>query len=193
MAKQEKTTPQEEETKVTPEKEQTKEAAPKGKKTKASTADTEAKLAATEQQLSDSEEKMSELQQTLMRTAAEYDNFRKRSQREQKSSFNNGVSYAVTELLPLLDTLDAAAQAESTDEEYKKGVLLTLTKCEEIFNKLGIHEIEALDCPFDPELHNAVMQEEAEGAEPGTITRVMQKGYQLGDKVIRHSMVAVAP
>lgn len=162
----------------------------KGKKHKADSA----QLAALEQQLQDAEQKNGELKDTLMRTAAEYDNFRKRSQREQEAAFSNGVSHAAIELLPVIDTLDAAASAETTDEEYKKGVLLTLAKCEEIFKKLGISEIEAMGVAFNPELHNAVMQEPAENCESGTITRVMQKGYiHQNGKVVRHSMVAVAP
>ncbi|MFV0414478.1 MAG: nucleotide exchange factor GrpE [Oscillospiraceae bacterium] len=153
----------------------------------------EAKLAAAEQKAADAEKKLAETSDLLLRTAAEYDNYRKRSQKEQEGAFGNGLGHAACQLLPVLDTLEAAAQTETTDEEYKKGVLLTLAKCGEIFEKLGIHEIEALGKPFDPELHNAVMQEEAEGAESGSVTRVMQKGYTLNGKVVRHSMVAVAP
>lgn len=152
-----------------------------------------ADLAAAQQRAETAEGKAAEAQNALLRTAAEYENFRKRSQKEHDAAFNNGVGYAVHQLLPVIDTLEAAANAESTDKEYKKGVLLTLAKTEEIFAKLGISEIEALGQPFDPELHNACMQEPCEGAECGTITRVVQKGYKLGDKVLRHSMVAVQP
>lgn len=155
--------------------------------------DLEAKLAAAEEQANRAEQKSNEIQDSLLRTAAEYENFRKRSQREHESAYGNGISCAACELLPVLDTLEAAAMAETTDEEYKKGVLLTLAKCSEVFKKLGIHEIDALGEPFDPELHNAVMQEAVEGTDTGIITRVMQKGYTYHDKVIRHAMVAVAP
>lgn len=172
---------------------ETKQKQPAGKKPKETGAGVEARLAAAEQQASDAEGKLDEVKESLLRTAAEYENYRKRSQKENEMAFSHGVSHAVCELLPILDTLDAAAVAQTTDEEYKKGVLLTLDKCKEVFKKLGIAEIEALSQPFDPELHNAVMQEPAEGAESGTITRVMQKGYTLHGKVIRHAMVAVAP
>lgn len=166
---------------------------PAGKKPKEASADIEARLAAAEQLAGDAEGKLDEVKQSLLRTAAEYENYRKRSQKENEMAFGHGVAHAACELLPILDTLDAAALAQTSDEEYKKGVLLTLDKCKEAFKKLGITEIEALGQPFDPELHNAVMQEPAEGAESGAITRVIQKGYKLQDRVIRHAMVAVAP
>lgn len=163
------------------------------KKQKASGTDMEARLAAAEQMASDAEGKLDEVKDSLMRTAAEYENYRKRSQKENEAAFGNGVGYAACELLPVLDTVEAAANAESSDEEYKKGVLLILDKSKEVFKKMGIEEIDAMGQPFDPELHNAVMQEEAEGAESGTVTRVMQKGYIMHGRVIRHAMVAVAP
>ncbi len=155
--------------------------------------ETEARIAAAEAKLAEAEARTAEVNERLLRTAAEYENHRKRSQRETESAFKNGVCFSAEELLPVLDTLNAAANVPTADEEYKKGVLLTLQKCEEVFLKLGITEIEAEGQPFDPELHNAVMQKPAEGAESGTITLVMQKGYKLGDKVVRHAMVAVAP
>lgn len=170
------------------------EAKGKEKKVKVKTGDLEAKLAGTEQKLAQAEKAADEARQTLLRTAAEYDNYRKRSQKEFEAAFSNGVSHAALELLPVIDTLEVAANAPTTDEEYKKGVILTLAKCEEVFKKLGIVEIEAEGLPFDPELHNAVMQEECEGKESGIVCRVMQKGYRKENgRVVRHSMVAVTP
>ena len=99
----------------------------------------------------------------------------------------------MTALLPVLDTLELAAAAPTTDENYKKGVALTLDKCREAFEKMGIVEIEALGKPFDPALHAAVLQQPAtDDAPSGTITLVAQKGYLLHDKVVRHASVAVA-
>lgn len=168
-------------------------AAPQDPQVAALSAEVEAQIAAAEQKADEAEQKMQELQQSLMRTAAEYDNFRKRSQREKEASYGNGICDAAGQLLPIIDTLGAAANAETSDAEYKKGVLLTLAKCEEVFGKMGIHEIPSLGEPFDPELHNAVMQEAVEGYDSGIITRVIQKGYTHNEKVIRHSMVAVSP
>lgn len=152
-----------------------------------------AQLAALEEKLAAAEQKSNELNDKFLRTAAEYENYRRRSQKEQESTFGHGVSHAVVQLLPIVDILEAAANAECSDAEYKRGVLMILTKCNEVFQKLGVAEVEAMGKPFDPALHNAVMQEEAEGAESGAITRVMQKGYSLHGEIIRHAMVAVAP
>ena len=162
----------------------------KSKKPKAGDA---AKLAATEEALSKAQEDCEKTKQQLLRVSAEYDNYRKRSQKEHDAAFSNGVAHAAEMLLPVLDVLEAAATAPTVDEDYKKGVVMTLEKAREVFEKMGIAEIDAMGHPFDPELHNACMQEAAEGVESGTITRVVQKGYALNDRVIRHSVVAVAP
>ena len=111
-----------------------------------------------------------------MRTAAEYDNYRKRTAREKDATFNNGVTFAVTQLLPVVDTLEMAAAAPTEDENYKKGVEMTLTKCVEAFGKLGIQEIEALGKPFDPNFMNAVQQIPApDGQESGTVITVYHR------------------
>lgn len=128
-----------------------------------------------------------------MRTAAEYDNYRKRTSREKDMVFNNGLTFAVTQLLPVADALEMAAAAPTEDENFKKGVEMTLAKWTEAMSKLGIEEIDALNKPFDPERHSAVLQQPApEGVESGTVLQVLQKGYRLGDKVVRHATVAVA-
>ena len=129
----------------------------------------------------------------LLRTAAEYDNFRKRSAREQDAAFGNGVAHAVSQILSILDTLEMAEAAPTADENFKKGVTLTLEKAKAAFEALKVEEIPALGLPFDPAVHNAVMQKAAEnGEESGTVLQVFQKGYKLGDKVIRHATVIVA-
>lgn len=129
----------------------------------------------------------------LLRTAAEYENFRKRSAREQDAAFNNGVSFAVNQILVILDTLEMAANAPTVDENYKKGVVMTPDKAAQAFKTLNVEEIPALGLPFDPEVHSAVLQQPAaEGQESGTVVQVFQKGYKLGDKVVRHATVVVA-
>ena len=145
-----------------------------------------AELAALKTKLEQAEKKLAETKDTLLRTAAEYENFRKRSAREHDAAFDNGVSFAV-------NTLEIAADAPTADESYKKGVTMTLDKCREAFGKMGVSEIEAQGKPFDPELHAAVLQQPSTDDMPsGTVTQVMQKGYLLHDKVIRHAAVAVA-
>ena len=147
--------------------------------------------AALQAKLDEAEKKNEELKNQLLRTAAEYDNYRKRSQREADQKFNDGVSHAVTQILGILDTLDMAANAACADENYKKGVTMTLDKAAKALEALHITEIEALNQPFDPNLMNAVSQA-ADGQESGSVVQVFQKGYKIGDKIIRHAMVVVA-
>jgi Molecular chaperone GrpE (heat shock protein) len=146
-----------------------------------------------ENELEKVKKELDEAKGTLLRTVAEYDNYRKRTVAEKEASFNNGVSSTVKKLLGLLDTLAMAEAVETTDVEYKKGITLILTRATDIFASMGITEIDALGQPFDPNLHAAVMQEEAEeGTESGIVTKVLQKGYILGDRVVRHASVAVS-
>ena len=162
------------------------EKAPKHEKKRHETAALEAKLDA-------AEKKADDLKSQLLRTAAEYDNYRKRSQREADQKFNDGVSHAVTQILGILDTLDMAANAACTDDNYKKGVMMTLDKAGQALEKLNITEIEAQDQPFDPNLMNAVQQvPPQDGQESGTVVQVFQKGYKIGDNIIRHATVVVA-
>lgn len=155
--------------------------------------DLAAELEAAKAQAQAAEAALSAAKDQLLRTAAEYENFRKRSAREQDAAFNNGVGFAVSQILSILDTLDMAANAPTTDENYKKGVMMTLDKAAAAFKVLKVEEIPALGLPFDPEVHSAVMQQPAaEGQESGTVVQVFQKGYKLGDKVVRHATVVVA-
>ena len=129
----------------------------------------------------------------LLRMAAEYENYRKRSTREADQKFNDGVSFAVNQIIPILDTLEMAANAPTTDENYKKGVTMTLDKAAKALETLHVEEIESLGKPFDPNFMNAVQQVPAqEGQESGTVVTVYQKGYKLGEKIVRHATVVVA-
>ena len=187
---QENRTPETAEAKTEPAAEETAPAEPEkdGKKAKKNQ-----EAAALQAKLEASEKKNTELKDQLLRTAAEYDNYRKRSQREADQKFNDGVSHAVTQILTILDTLDMAANAACSDENYKKGVLMTLDKAAQALEKLHITEIEAMAKPFDPNFMNAVQQvPPAEGQESGTVVQVFQKGYKIGDKIIRHAAVVVA-
>ena len=180
---------------ATPETEQTvtPEAEPKAEKKAEGKHEHHHEKAALEAKLEASEKKNEELKNQLLRTAAEYDNYRKRSQREADQKFNDGVSHAVTQILGILDTLDMAANAVCADENYKKGVMMTLDKAAKALENLNITEIEALNKPFDPNFMNAVQQvPPAEGQESGDVVQVFQKGYKIGDKIIRHATVVVA-
>ena len=150
-------------------------------------------LEAVKAKLEAAEQANAKLKDQMLRTAAEYDNYRKRSAREADQKFNDGVSHAVNQILAILDTLDMAANAECTDENYKKGVVMTLDKAEKALKTLNITEIESMGKPIDPNFMNAVQQVPAEdGQESGTVVRVFQKGYMIGDKIIRHATVVVA-
>lgn len=143
--------------------------------------------------LSEAEAAAAAAKEQLMRTAAEYDNFRKRSAREADTKFNDGISYAINQIIPILDTLEMAEKAPCADESYKKGVTMTLDKAAKALENLRITEIEADGKPFDPNTMNAVSQVPApEGVESGAVVTVYQKGYMVGDKIIRHATVVVA-
>ena len=145
-----------------------------------------AKLEAAQQEAGQTKDK-------LLRMAAEYDNYRKRTAREADQKFNDGISFAVNQIIPILDTLEMAANAPTTDENYKKGVTMTLDKAAKALDVLHVEEIEALGKAFDPNIMNAVQQVPAEeGQESGTVVTVYQKGYKLGDKIVRHATVVVA-
>ena len=135
---------------------------------------------------------MDEKEEQYLRLAAEYDNFRKRSQKEKEGLYQGAKSDAVAAFLPVYDNLERALKQETADEAYKKGVEMTITGLKEILSKLGVEEIPALGETFDPALHNAVMHVEDENAGENTVVDVFQAGFKLGEKVIRFAMVKVA-
>ncbi len=137
--------------------------------------------------------KYEDMNDRFLRLAAEFDNFRKRSQREKDGIYVNAIAKAVTEVLPTYDNLERAVKAETTDPEYKKGVELTMNQLGENLKKLDVKVIEAEPGTiFDPNLHNAVMHIEDENFEENVIAEVFQQGFSIGEKVIRHAMVKVA-
>ena len=127
-----------------------------------------------------------------LRLAAEYDNYRRRTAKEKDSIWNDAKADAAVAFLPVYDNLERALKQETADEAYKKGVEMTMTQLKEVLAKLGIEEIPALGKPFDPNLHNAVMHVEDEGAGENIIVDVFQTGFRSGDKVVRFAMVKVA-
>ena len=150
-------------------------------------------MEAVKAKLDTAEQNAAQAKDQLLRMAAEYENYRKRSTREADQKFSDGVSFAVNQIIPILDTLDMAANAPTTDENYKKGVTMTLDKAAKALAALHVEEIEALGKPFDPNFMSAVQQIPApDGQESGTVVTVFQKGYKLGDKIIRHATVVVA-
>lgn len=131
--------------------------------------------------------------QQHLRVLAEYDNFRKRSQNEKSGVYNNAISDAVNAILPVADNIDRAlTQENASAEDMRKGVEMIANQFKACFEKLGIAEIGAVGESFDPNFHNAVSHIEDESLGENVIAAVFQKGYKLGDKVVRHAMVQVA-
>ena len=133
-----------------------------------------------------------ELYDKYLRTLAEYDNFRKRSQREKDAIYGDATVDTVKKLLPVLDNFERALNYECKDEEFKKGIALIQNTLKEVFENIGVTEIPSLDEQFDPNLHEAVMHIDNPAYGENIVTDVYRKGYMLGDKVIRHTMVVVA-
>ena len=127
-----------------------------------------------------------------MRLAAEYDNFRKRSARERDTLFTDVRADTIKKFLPVYDTLLRAIKMMGEDDPARKGMEMTLTQFETVLTSLGVTPIEALGKEFDPELHNAVMHVEDDDAGENVIVEEFEKGFKLGDKVIRFSIVKVA-
>lgn len=127
-----------------------------------------------------------------LRLLAEYDNFRKRSVKEKLDASENASAKAALEVISVIDNFERAMAAECSDENYKKGVEMIYNQFTEVIKKLGVEEIEALGKDFDPKLHNAVSNVEDENFGENTVSQVYQKGYKMGDRVIRCAMVVVA-
>ena len=138
------------------------------------------------------EEKYNEEHNLRLRLAAEYDNFRKRTAKEKEQSYTNGKADAVEKLLPVYDNLERALNQETEDTAYKKGVEMTMAELVKIFTALGVEIFGEKGDAFDPNLHNAVMHIDDETLEENTISQVFQKGFKIGDKVVRFAMVQVA-
>ncbi len=138
------------------------------------------------------EEKYNAERDAHLRVAAEYDNFRKRTVKEKEASYGNGKADAVAKMLPVYDNLERALQQETADAAFKKGVEMTMTELVKIFSTLGVEIFGNVGDPFDPNLHNAVMHIESEELGENVISQVFQKGFKIGDKVVRFAMVQVA-
>ena len=138
------------------------------------------------------EEKYNAEHDSYLRLAADYDNYRKRTLKEKEQAYGHGKADAVEKLLPVYDNLERALAQSTEDEAYKKGVEMTMTQLTGILETLGVEIFGAEGDAFDPNIHNAIMHTEAEGVEENTITKVFQKGFKLGDKIVRFAMVEVA-
>ena len=139
-------------------------------------------------------EKIAALQDQVLRQMAEFDNFRKRTEKEKEQSFSNGAASVVEKLLPIIDNFERAiaSRKEDTDAAYADGVEMIYKQFNTVLEGLGIKAIEAVGKEFDPSLHNAVMHIDDENYGENEVVEELQKGYTYGDTVLRHSMVKVA-
>ena len=138
------------------------------------------------------EEKYNAERDAHLRVAAEFDNFRKRTVKEKEASYGNGKADAVAKILPVYDNLERALQQETADAAFKKGVEMTMNELVKILTGLGVEIFGQVGDPFDPNLHNAVMHIESDELEENVIAQVFQKGFKIGNKIVRFAMVQVA-
>jgi molecular chaperone GrpE len=134
------------------------------------------------------------LQDRLLRTAAEFDNYRKRIDRERREQAESASTSLLTEILPVVDNLERALQAPATPElaSYRAGVELIHRQLVDLLRKRGVTPIEALGVDFDPRVHQAVSQETSDAHRDGEVMEEMQRGYMLGERLLRPAMVKVA-
>lgn len=177
-----------EEIKVTPE---TQEGGAEVKTEKPKKAKKNSEVESLKAELEQVKQELLQQQDQYQRVLAEYANYKRRTEqeKEQIGVFTKGE--LLRSLLDSLDNMDRALEAPEGDM-YKTGVDMTFRRFKETLQSLGLEEIAAEGTSFDPEIHNAVMREDAEGVEPETVTQVFQKGYKLGDRVLRPAMVKVA-
>ena len=141
------------------------------------------------------DEQIEELNDRIKRQMAEFDNFRKRTDKEKSQMFEMGASDVVTKILPVIDDLErgfAAMSEEDKDSSFAKGIEMVYKKLMATLSDMGVTKIEAVGKEFDPTYHNAVMQAPSDEYESGIVTQELQKGYMYKERIFRHSMVMVA-
>ncbi len=131
------------------------------------------------------------LNDKYLRLAAEYDNYRKRTQKEREGLYSDAKKDAIAAFLPVIDGIERASAFATDESELAKGVLLLQKQLFTTLEKMEIREIDSTGEQFDPELHNAIIHEEDEEKPENTVAETLQKGYMIGDKVIRHALVKV--
>lgn len=138
----------------------------------------------------DENKEYKELYDKYLRLLAEFENYKKRTQKEKEDIYSLAKTDVVTKLLPVIDNFDRAEKVIE-NEAVAEGVKLIHKQFDDFLSKLGVEEIPAEGCEFDPNLHSAVFHEDVEGEPENTVSEVLQKGYRLGERVIRHAMVKV--
>lgn len=138
------------------------------------------------------EEALDEANNKYLRLFAEYDNYRKRTAKEKNETYQNASAKCIEELLPFIDSFERSLDAECSDENFKNGMNMIFNQLKDFLAKMNVTEIEALGAEFDPNFHNAIQQLDGTDYAGNHVCAVYQKGYMMGDKLIRPAMVAVA-
>ena len=146
----------------------------------------------TASQFAELEDALQEANEKYVRLFAEYDNYRKRIAKEKTETFSNASASCIEKLLPVVDSYERSLEFECTDENFKNGMIMIFNQLKEFLNKMNVTEIEALGVEFNPNVHNAISQQADTDYASGYVCAVYQKGYKMGDKLIRPAMVAVA-
>jgi molecular chaperone GrpE len=143
-------------------------------------------------QFSDLEDALAEANDKYLRLFAEYDNYRKRTAKEKTETYQNASVQCVEKILPVLDSFERSLEAECSDENFKNGMGMIYNQLKNFLTQMNVTEIEALGAEFDPNVHNAIQQQDGTDYASNHVCSVFQKGYMLGDKLVRPAMVAVA-
>lgn len=143
-------------------------------------------------QFAELEEALNEANDKYLRLYAEYDNYRKRTAKEKNETYQNASVKCIEELLPVVDSFERAINADCTDDNFKSGMQMIFGQIKDFLSKMNVTEIEALGAEFDPNFHNAIQQQDGTDYAANHVCAVYQKGYILGDKLVRPAMVAVA-
>ncbi len=146
----------------------------------------------TASQYAELEEELQEAKEKHLRLFAEYDNYRKRTAKEKTETYQNASVKCIEQLLPVIDSFERSIEAECSDENFKNGMVMIFGQMKAFLEKMNVTVIEALGAEFDPNFHNAIQQLESTEYESNHVCAVYQKGYMMGDKLIRPAMVAVA-
>ncbi|MBR3282161.1 MAG: nucleotide exchange factor GrpE [Ruminococcus sp.] len=146
----------------------------------------------TASQFAELEESLHEANDKYIRLFAEYDNFRKRTAKEKTGIYQDASVQCIDKLLPVIDSFERSLEADCSDENFKNGMQMIWGQMKDFLTKMNVTEIEALGAEFDPNVHNAIQQLDGTDYASNHVCQVFQKGYMLGDKLIRPAMVAVA-
>ena len=146
----------------------------------------------TANEYADLEDKLAEANDKYVRLFAEYDNYRKRTAREKADTYSNASAKCIENLLPVIDSFERSLEFECSDENFKNGMSMIFGQIKEFLTKMNVTELDALGAEFDPNFHNAIQQLDGTDYASNHVCQVFQKGYMMGDKLIRPAMVAVA-